>query len=159
MPLSAIYNERRFPLECSASPFLPPLPFVIDIRRTDRPALRKAGNLRHAFSVTSGEAFVVFDADFCPRPDFLLETIPYLSDPSVGILQTPQFFSRRSEQTWVEQGAGVCQELFYRMEQVIRLVICCFWFRDARNEEGGFRDRKRGLGRVICTAFFLGGAS
>ncbi|CAN0478335.1 unnamed protein product, partial [Hapterophycus canaliculatus] len=46
------------------------------------------------------------------------ETLPYLADPSIGILQTPQFFRRRAEQTWVEQGAVVCQELFYRMEQV-----------------------------------------
>ncbi|CAN0074632.1 unnamed protein product, partial [Scytosiphon promiscuus] len=88
------------------------------VRRPDRPALRKAGNIRHAFSLTSGEIFVVFDADFCPRQDFLRETLPYLADPSVGILQTPQFFRRGVEQTWVEQGAGVCQELFYRMEQV-----------------------------------------
>lgn len=106
----------------------PPPSFTTDIRRTDRPALRKAGNLRHAFSVTSGEAFVVFDADFCPRPDFLLETIPYLADASIGILQTPQFFSRRSEQMWVEQGAGVCQELFYRMEQVILWFAFDVWF-------------------------------
>ncbi len=89
-----------------------------DIRRPDSPALRKAGNLRHAFSVTTAEVFVIFDADFCPRSDFLRETVPYLSDNTIGIVQTPQFFSRRDEQTWVEQGAGVCQELFYRMEQV-----------------------------------------
>lgn len=89
-----------------------------DIRRPDSPALRKAGNLRHAFSVTTAEVFVIFDADFCPRSDCLRETVPYLSDNTIGIVQTPQFFSRRDEQTWVEQGAGVCQELFYRMEQV-----------------------------------------
>lgn len=86
--------------------------------------MRKSGNLRHAFSVTTGEAFVVFDADFCPRPDFLRETVPHLTDPSIGILQTPQYFSRRPHQTWVEQGAGVCQELFYRMEQVMLFGVC-----------------------------------
>ena len=67
---------------------------------------------------------MVFDADFCPRRDFLAETVPYLTDPSIGILQTPQFFSRRPQQTWVEQGAGVCQELFYRMEQVGDADFC-----------------------------------
>ena len=47
------------------------------------------------------------------------ETVPYLGeDPSIGIVQTPQFFRHREEQTWVEQGAGVSQEFFYRMVQV-----------------------------------------
>lgn len=48
--------------------------------------------------------------------------MPYLGeDPSIGIVQTPQFFRYREEQTWVEQGAGVTQEFFYRMVQV------CLW--------------------------------
>ncbi|CAM9997739.1 unnamed protein product, partial [Ectocarpus fasciculatus] len=88
------------------------------IRRDNRPELKKAGNLRYAFARTSGEVIVIFDADFCPRPDFLRETLPYLVDPSIGILQTPQFFRRREEQTWVEQGAGASQEFFYRLIQV-----------------------------------------
>ncbi|CAN0411851.1 unnamed protein product, partial [Ascophyllum nodosum] len=89
------------------------------IVRPDRPMLKKAGNLRHAFSRTSGEAIAIFDADFCPRSDFLSETVPYLSqDESIGIVQTPQYFRYRKEQTWVEQGAGISQEFFYRMVQV-----------------------------------------
>eukprot|EP00903_Cladosiphon_okamuranus_P011815 g11103.t1 len=88
------------------------------IRRNNRPELKKAGNLRYAFARTSGEAITIFDADFCPRPDFLRETLPYLVDPSIGIVQTPQFFRRREEQTWIEQGAGTSQESFYRLIQV-----------------------------------------
>eukprot|EP00903_Cladosiphon_okamuranus_P011813 g11101.t1 len=89
------------------------------IRRDNRPELKKAGNLRFAFARTSGELYAIFDADFCPRPDFLRETVPYFeAEPSIGILQTPQFFRRREEQTWVEQGAGATQELFYRLIQV-----------------------------------------
>ena len=94
------------------------LPYT-DIRRDNRPELKKAGNLRYAFARTSGELYAIFDADFCPRPDFLRETVPYFeAEPSIGILQTPQFFRRREEQTWVEQGAGSSQELFYRLIQV-----------------------------------------
>lgn len=87
------------------------------MRRTNRPELRKAGNIRHAFAHSSGEAVVIFDADFCPRPEFLRETIPYLMDPSVGIVQSPQCFRWCKEQTWVEKGAGTSQEFFYRLEQ------------------------------------------
>lgn len=91
---------------------------IEDIRRENRMELRKAGNLRYAFARTSGEFLVIFDADFCPRPEFLRETTPYFADGDLAILQTPQFFRRREEQTWVERGAGVTQELFYRMVQV-----------------------------------------
>ena len=86
--------------------------------RLNRPELKKAGNLRHGFSISSGEFFTVFDADFCPRPEFLLETIPYLiDDPRRAILQTPQFFRSTGNQTWVEQGAGAAMEYCYRMLQ------------------------------------------
>ena len=91
------------------------------ICRDDRPHLKKAGNLRWAYARTTGEFFTVFDADFCPRSDFLLETIPHhLADPKAAIIQTPQFFRSLKEQTWVEQGAGSVQEFFYRVVQTTR---------------------------------------
>ncbi|CAM9197832.1 unnamed protein product, partial [Scytosiphon promiscuus] len=89
------------------------------VLRDNVPELKKAGNLRNAFARTSGEAVAIFDADFCPRSDFLKETTPYLGeDPTIGIVQTPQFFRLREEQTWIEQGAGVSQEFFYRLVQM-----------------------------------------
>ncbi|KAF2400292.1 nucleotide-diphospho-sugar transferase [Trichodelitschia bisporula] len=89
--------------------------------RDNRPRLRKAGNLRWTFARTTGEFFAIFDADFCPRSDFLLELIPeHLADEETAIVQSPQFFRVSTEQTWVEQGAGAVQELFYRVVQVNR---------------------------------------
>ena len=89
--------------------------------RRDRPGEhKKAGNLRHAFQVTSGEHIVVFDADFRPRADFLFETLPYMDDPTVGIVQTPQYFRVDARQTWIERGAGAVLEVFYRSVQVSR---------------------------------------
>jgi cellulose synthase/poly-beta-1,6-N-acetylglucosamine synthase-like glycosyltransferase len=91
------------------------------IVRDNRPELKKAGNLRYAFSKTDGEFIIIFDADFCPRPDFVREVIPYFQhDDKIAIVQTPQYFRVRKEQTWVERGAGVVQELFYRLIQVNR---------------------------------------
>ncbi|CAM9256681.1 unnamed protein product, partial [Choristocarpus tenellus] len=90
------------------------------IRRPNRPVLKKAGNLRWAFTQTTGDLIIVFDADFCPRADFLRETVPYFMDEKIAIVQTPQFFRHQAKQTWVERGAGVTQELFYRMVQVNR---------------------------------------
>lgn len=91
------------------------------IVRDDRPRLKKAGNLRWAFQRTQGDFFNIYDADFCPRPDILREIIPrMIADPEVAIVQTPQFFRTLDSQTWVEQGAGAIQELFYRVVQVNR---------------------------------------
>lgn len=82
--------------------------------------LKKAGNLRHAFKKTTGELIVIFDADFCPRPDFLKETVPYFGIDKTAIVQTPQFFRMTSEMNWLHLGAAYTQELFYRLIQVNR---------------------------------------
>lgn len=89
------------------------------IRRPER-IHKKAGNLRHAFARTGGEHIVIFDADFRPRPDFLAETLPYLDDPTIGIVQTPQYFRVSPGQTWVEKAAAATLEVFYRSVQQAR---------------------------------------
>ena len=99
------------------------------IRRPDWPAHKKAGNLRYAFSQTSAEFLVILDADFAPRRDFLAETLPYMDDPAIAIVQTPQYFRSHPAQTWVERAAGPIQEVFYRAVQVARnrldAAVCC----------------------------------
>jgi cellulose synthase (UDP-forming) len=81
---------------------------------------KKAGNLRYAAARTDGEVIAIFDADFVPRHDFLLELVPYLDDPRVGIVQSPQFFDTGKEMKWVQRCAGSTQELFYRFIQPSR---------------------------------------
>ena len=99
------------------------------IHRPDWPAGKKAGNLRYAFSQTSAEYLVILDADFAPRRDFLAETLPYMDDPRIAIVQTPQYFRTSQEQTWIERAAGPIQEVFYRAVQVSRqrldAAVCC----------------------------------
>jgi cellulose synthase (UDP-forming) len=99
------------------------------LRRPDSPAYKKAGNLRYAFARTRSEFLLILDADFAPRPDLLDETLPYMDDPALAIVQTPQYFRTSPEQTWVEQSAGPIQEVFYRAVQVSRdrvdAAICC----------------------------------
>ncbi|KAF6757077.1 nucleotide-diphospho-sugar transferase [Ephemerocybe angulata] len=91
------------------------------ICRDNRPELKKAGNLRYAFTRTEGDFFLIFDADFCPRADILKDMIPRMRhDPNIAIVQTPQFFRPCAEQTWCEQGASATQEFFYRIVQVNR---------------------------------------
>lgn len=82
--------------------------------RPDRGHLRKAGNLRNACRISGGELIVIFDADFCPRADFLGHLVPYLDDPQVAIVQSPQCFATTESMGWIQRTAGATQEFFYR---------------------------------------------
>lgn len=83
--------------------------------------LRKAGNLRNAFSKTTGEFFLILDADFAVRSDILKTLVEHMYiDPNVAIVQSPQYFRVKYGQSWVEKGSGYIQELFYRLIQVNR---------------------------------------
>ena len=58
------------------------------LNRPDRGGF-KAGALGWGLAQAGGEYVVIFDADFCPRPDFLLQTIPHIvSRPRLGMIQT-----------------------------------------------------------------------
>ena len=37
----------------------------------------KAGNINHALSIAKGDFFAILDADFVPKADFLVETLPF----------------------------------------------------------------------------------
>lgn len=75
----------------------------------------KAGNINHALSLTSGEYFVVLDADFVPEPTFLLETVPFFTSPEVAFVQTPQTYG--NTHNLISRGAGYMQAVFYRYIQ------------------------------------------
>ena len=116
------------------------------ISRSNRGELKKAGNIRHAFTKTYGEFILILDADFCPRPDMLEEMIPYFAnDERIAIVQTPQFFEVTDEMTWMQKGSSYVQELFYRMVQVNRdtwgasicVGTCAVYRRQALEKRGG----------------------
>jgi len=58
------------------------------ILRTNREGF-KAGALKEGLKTARGEFIAIFDADFVPRKDFLLKTIPYfINNPEIGMVQT-----------------------------------------------------------------------
>jgi cellulose synthase/poly-beta-1,6-N-acetylglucosamine synthase-like glycosyltransferase len=94
--------------------------FIYHVRE-NRGYMKKAGNLRAAFTKTDGDYFVILDADFCPREDFLESVLGrFKDDPTIAIIQTPQFFEQRNEANYLERGAGAVQEIFYRLIQPAR---------------------------------------
>jgi cellulose synthase (UDP-forming) len=114
--------------------------------RPNRGHMKKAGNLKYAFDRTGGDHIVIFDADFSPRPDFLAHLVPYMDDPTVGIVQSPQFFDTSRTMSWLQRTAGATQELFYRWVQPSRdragapicVGTCAVYRRTALNRSGGF---------------------
>ena len=75
----------------------------------------KAGNINHALSITKGEFFCVFDADFVPKPEFLIETVPFFVNSNVAFVQTPQTYGNLINM--VSRGAGYMQAVFYKFIQ------------------------------------------
>ena len=56
------------------------------LHREDRTGY-KAGALEYGLERAMGELIAVFDADFLIPRDFLRNTVPYFTDPSVGVVQ------------------------------------------------------------------------
>ncbi|MEO8371420.1 MAG: glycosyltransferase [Candidatus Solibacter sp.] len=48
----------------------------------------KAGALQEGLKSATGEMVAVFDADFIPPTDFLMRTVHFFIDPTVGVVQT-----------------------------------------------------------------------
>ena len=75
----------------------------------------KAGNINYALSITGGKYFVIFDADFVPKPSFLHETVPFFANEDVAFVQTPQAYGNLNN--LISRGAGYMQAVFYRFIQ------------------------------------------
>ena len=48
----------------------------------------KAGALKHGLKTAKGEFIAIFDADFLPKPDWLIKTMPYFNNENIGVVQT-----------------------------------------------------------------------
>ncbi|MBA3723681.1 MAG: glycosyltransferase [Candidatus Levybacteria bacterium] len=88
--------------------------------RPNRGEMKKAGNLKYGMSMTKGEFIIIFDADFRPHRDFILELLPYMSDANSGIIQSPQYFDtdkKMHNASPLQYGAGNIQVYFYKIIQ------------------------------------------
>ncbi len=118
------------------------------LRRPDPGVGKKSGNLNHALRSGASTApfFTIFDADFCPRSDWLQHLMPYLEeDPGVSIVQTPQHFTTAGINN-LQRAAAYQQEIYYRIVQRLRERLglagcsgsCAVYRRRAIDDIGGF---------------------
>ena len=81
----------------------------------------KAGNLNHAFKVTSGEFILQLDADHVPLPNILDRLLGYFGDERVAFVQSPQDFYNTDSFTHVvnEEGRSLWEEnrIFFSLLQ------------------------------------------
>lgn len=48
----------------------------------------KAGALKDGLEIAKGDFIAIFDADFMPKSDWLLKTVPHFKDAAIGVVQT-----------------------------------------------------------------------
>ncbi len=98
---------------------------IKQIRRANR-AGYKAGALKAGLAVARGEFVAIFDADFVPKPDFLLKTIPhFMTDPGIGMVQT-RWEHLNSEYSLLTRTQAMALDGHFVIEQSVRNKVGFF---------------------------------
>lgn len=98
---------------------------IKQIRRTNRAGF-KAGALKEGLRSARGEFIAIFDADFVPRQDFLLKTIPhFMSDPKIGMVQT-RWEHLNSEYSLLTRTQAMALDGHFVIEQAVRNKVGFF---------------------------------
>ena len=107
-------------------------------RRLDRSGY-KSGALQIALLNTEAEFIAIFDADYVPRSDFLLRTIPYLlQDEKLAIVQSRWTHLNRNFNR-VTSAVAIGIDVHFMVEQTGRYASKCF---QNFNGSGGVLRRK-----------------
>jgi cellulose synthase/poly-beta-1,6-N-acetylglucosamine synthase-like glycosyltransferase len=86
----------------------------------------KAGALQQALENTSAEFIAIFDADYIPRNDFLVQTIPYfLQDDKLGIVQSRWTHINRNYNR-ITNAVAIGIDVHFIVEQTGRYATKCF---------------------------------
>lgn len=88
------------------------------VRRADRVGY-KAGALAHAMQSARGELLCVFDADFVPPADFLLQLVGHFGDEGVGMVQA-RWDHLNSQSSLLTRAQAVLLDGHFLVEQPAR---------------------------------------
>ena len=84
------------------------------------PTGHKAGALAAGTQQAQGEFIVLFDADFCPEPDFLRRTLPHLlADPQLGMVQT-RWSHLNAEYSPITRAQALALDAHFAIEHIAR---------------------------------------
>jgi cellulose synthase/poly-beta-1,6-N-acetylglucosamine synthase-like glycosyltransferase len=116
------------------------------LHREDRTGY-KAGALDAGLKVAKGQFVAIFDADFLPRPDFLLRTVHYFTDPGVAMVQA-RWGHINQEYSLLTKIQGILLDAHFVLEHGARNRGGCFfnfngtagiWRREAIDAGGGWQ--------------------
>lgn len=109
----------------------------------------KAGNVNYALSKTNGDFFLILDADFVAKPEFLYETLPFFENKKMAMVQTPQYYT--NAMNFVSTAAGYMQHVFYsmlmagknRFNAAFCVGTCVVFRRSAIDSIGGMYEKSK----------------
>ena len=85
------------------------------LQRSNRKGF-KAGALKHGLQQAEGELIAIFDADFIPQKDWLLQTVPHFTSKEIGLVQTRWGHLNR-KQSILTKVMGFALDIHFLMEQ------------------------------------------
>ncbi len=119
----------------------------ISVIRRERREGYKAGALKQGMTKAKGEFMAIFDADFLPRPDFLVRAMPHFSRPETGMVQARWSFLN-AESSWLTRLQSLLLGPHFRIEHLVRFKRGLFfnfngtagvWRRKAIESAGGWQ--------------------
>ncbi len=91
---------------------------ITHVHRSNRVGF-KAGALKEAMESATGEFIAIFDADFIPQPNLLLNSIDHFSDPEMGMLQFRWGHLNRHN-TELTKTQAIMLDAHFSLEQQVR---------------------------------------
>ncbi len=107
----------------------------------------KAGALEAGLKVAKGQFVAIFDADFLPRPDFLMQTVHFFTDAGVAMVQA-RWGHINQEYSLLTRIQGILLDAHFVLEHGARNRGGCFfnfngtagiWRREAIADGGGWQ--------------------
>ncbi len=118
---------------------------IMHIRRSSRDGY-KAGALQNGLASARGELIAIFDADFVPEPDFLMNLVEHFTDPSVGMVQA-RWGHINEDHSLLTRIQAFGLDMHFALEQRVRSITGCFinfngtagiWRRSCIEDAGGW---------------------
>jgi len=92
----------------------------IKVLHRTKPQGHKAGALAKGLQKTKGEFIAIFDADFCPAPDFLKRTVPHLAaNPQLGMVQA-RWGHLNARASAITQAQALLLDAHFTVEHIAR---------------------------------------
>ncbi len=122
--------------------------FGLDIKHVHRQNRTgyKAGALEAGLHTAKGQFIVIFDSDFIPDKNFLKKTLPYFTDPDIGVVQT-RWGHINKDYSLITQLQAFGLDAHFSIEQTARNQVgsfinfngtCGIWRKSCIMDSGGW---------------------